>query len=179
MSSIRVAERYAKSLLDLSIESQEVKAVYKDMKALNKGLQSSDLRNLLKSPIIQSTVKIQILDKLFTSAFQPLTMKFLTLVTQKGRENVLDQIVSAFFELYNEYKSITNVTLTSAIALDQAMIDKIALQLEKSDSTRENVTIETIINPDIVGGYILEFDNKQYDASIRGKFQRLRKELSR
>lgn len=179
MSSIRVAERYAKSLLDLAQEGKQVEEVKADIVALSQNLAaSSDLRNLIKSPIIHGAVKRQIFEKLFEKKFQPLTMKFLSVVTRKGRENILGQIAQSFLEQYNAVKGITHVTVTSAVELSKDVLQTLQSKLENSSTTRSKVAIDTKIDPAIIGGYILEYDNKQYDASVRGKFLRLRKELT-
>ncbi|WP_236974368.1 ATP synthase F1 subunit delta [Membranihabitans maritimus] len=178
MSSVRVAERYAKSLLDLAVSSGKIDEVNSDIKLFNKSLESKDLMNLLKSPIIKESVKVGVLNKIFSEKMQPLTMKFIQVVTRKGREDVLPEIASAFFSLYNDFKGITKVILTSAIPLDKTTVQGIEEKLINSGKTKKNIVMDTREDPSLIGGFILEFDNMQYDASVKGKFQRLRQKLT-
>src|SRR5699024_9087140 len=114
MASIRVAERYSKSLLDLAVETGKIDQVYGDMQNFKEALNSRDLVNLLRSPIIRRTKKLEIIEKLFKEEWQPLTMKFFEVVIRKDREEVLPDIADAFFEHYYEHKGITVVKVISA-----------------------------------------------------------------
>ncbi len=177
MASARVAERYSRSLLDLAIDSSKVDQVYGDMKQFKASLASPDLRNLLMNPTIRGSKKNAILQKVFGKSWEALTLKFLEVVTRKGREDVFPDIVHSFFEQYNEYKGITNVLVTSAKPLSGKSLDRITEKLKASGTTKTNINIETKIDPDLLGGFILEYNNKQYDASVRGKLNNLKSKL--
>jgi F-type H+-transporting ATPase subunit delta len=94
-----------------------------------------------------------------------LTMAFNRLLVNKGRENVLPEVVNAFIEQYNVIKDINRVKLTTATEaseeLKQSMIQKV-----KAETGFGTVELETKVDPSIVGGFILEFNNKKVDASI-------------
>lgn len=177
MASIRVAERYSKSLLDLAVETGNVDQVYDDMLHFKDALQSRDLVNLLKSPIIQRNKKLNIVQKLFDEKMQQLTMKFFEVVIRKDREEVLPDIADAFFDQYYEHKGITLVKVTSAKELDDATLKNIEKKLLESGTTRRQVELETILDPDLLGGFVLEYDNKKYDVSVRNQLINLRKRL--
>lgn len=177
MASIRVAERYSRSLLDLAIETSKVDQVYDDMKHFRASLASTDLVNLLKNPTIRGSRKNAILQKIFGSSWDPLTLKFVEVVTRKGREDVLPDITQSFFELYNVYKGITIVVVTSARQLDKETLANIEKKLINSGTTKPHIHMETKVDPDLIGGFILEYNNMQYDASIRGKLNKLRSKL--
>src|SRR5829696_5090324 len=103
MTNPRLAARYAKSLLDLSIEQNNLEAVYSDMKYLlsvNKG--NPDFVALLKSPVISSDKKLNIIQKITEGKVSGLTFLFIRLITQKARERNLPEIVKAFIDQYNK-----------------------------------------------------------------------------
>jgi|SRR5690625_399767 len=177
MASIRVAERYSKSLLDLAVETGNVDQVYEDMLQFKGALKSRDLVNLLKSPIIQRSKKLEIVQKLFDDKMQPLTLKFFEVVIRKDREEVLPDIAKVFFEQYYEYKGITVVKVTSAKKLDGSTLKNIEKKLLESGTTRSQVEFQTILDPDLLGGFVLEYDNKKYDVSVRNQLINLRKRL--
>ena len=174
MASARVAERYSRSLLDLAKDSSKVDKVYEDMKQLKASLSSSDLMNLLMNPTIRGSKKNTILQKIFGSSWDALTLKFVEVITRKGRENVLPDIAQTFFEQYNEYKGITNVLVTSANPLSEDSLDRIRQKLISSGTTKDKINLETKVDPALIGGFVLEYNNNQYDASVRGKLNKLK-----
>ncbi|MBY5958232.1 ATP synthase F1 subunit delta [Membranicola marinus] len=177
MASVRVAERYSRSLLDLAIETSKVDQVFDDMTLFKGSLASRDLANLLLNPTVRGEKKNAILQKIFADAWSPLTLKFVEVVTRKGREDVLPDMVDTFFQQYNEYKGITQVVVTSAKPLDAKTLDRIKEKVKASGTTKPNIEIQTKVDPNLIGGFILEYNNKQYDASVRGKLNKLKQKL--
>ena len=177
MASIRVAERYSRSLLELAIELDKVERVYSDMNHFKDSLNSSDLVNLLMNPTIRGARKNAILQKVFGDSWDPLSLKFVEVLTRKGREVALPEIADSFFEQYNEYKGITHVIVTSSVPLSEESLQSIRKKLIDSGTTKANINLETRVNPALLGGFILEYNNKQYDASVRGKLHILRNKL--
>ncbi|SRR5690606_40701734 len=177
MATKRVAERYSQALLDLAIETNKVDRVYSDIKNLEASLASKDLYNLLITPIIGSSRKNSILQKVFGSSWDPLTMKFVEVVTRKGREEVIPEMVETFVDQYYDYKGITSVLVTSAHPMSNESLQNLKARLLASGTTRKEIDLETAVNPNLIGGFILEYNNKQYDASVRGKLNTLKKKL--
>src|ERR1700761_5330152 len=114
----RLAGRYAKSLLDLSIEKDQLATVYKDMlflQAICKG--SRELVNLLKSPVINSDKKDKILDAVSAGKIGELTATFNKLMIRKGREGYLPEVIDAFIQQYKDLNGIHTVKLTTAMPI--------------------------------------------------------------
>ena len=103
MSLIRVASTYAKSLIDLAIEQDQINVVNDDMQALEQAMGSRDLVLMLKSPIIKKGTKEKILKTLFSDKLSGLTNAFINIVVRKGRENILPEIISAFKDEYKNH----------------------------------------------------------------------------
>src|SRR6476620_11934532 len=114
MLNTRVAGRYAKSLIDLSIEQKMLDTVYEDMQYLKRLLNNREFRLMLKSPIVTSDKKQAVLNALTSGRVSDLTAKFNTLLIHKGREMNMPEIIDAFIEQYKAYKKIRVVTLTTA-----------------------------------------------------------------
>jgi len=166
MQSPRLAGRYAKSLIDLSQEKGQLETVYKDMQYLQQVVkQSRDFVVLMKSPVIKADKKNAILEAVSKDKLSELTMAFNRLMVTKGRESVLPEVVNAFIDQYNVIKGINKVKLTTATEaseeLKQSMIQKV-----KAEAGFGTIELETKVDPSIVGGFILEFNNKKVDASI-------------
>ena len=136
MTNPRLATRYAKSLLDLSIEQNQLEAVYADMILLKKINKSNpDFVALLRSPIITSDKKDKILDAVIGNNVSKIFMLFVRLLTTKKRESNLPEIVTAFLEQYNKLKNIQTVKLTTATPISEALKNSIIAKVKSADSS--------------------------------------------
>ena len=178
MSVNRIATRYAKSLLELSVEQNKVERVLEDIKAFKKAAELRDFYLMIKSPIINPGKKKDIIKAIFSGKFDELTMSFLNIVLRKGREANLPEIAAEFIEQYKELKEITTVKVTSAVPLTEAALEQIKTKLAKSEATRANIELVTEVDKDLIGGFKLEFGDKLYDASVRYQLNLLGKELA-
>lgn len=177
MSVARIATRYAKSLIDLSAERNQLDEVVKDITSFKKVVENRDFYLLLKSPIISIGKKSQIFKELFTGKFGELTSAFLEIILRKGREAYLPEIADSFMEQYKIRQKISSIKLTSAAPITEAEINEIKSKLVKSSATSDQIEIETLVDPSILGGFILEFDDKLYDASVKHKLESMKKEF--
>ncbi|MCO6461259.1 MAG: ATP synthase F1 subunit delta [Saprospiraceae bacterium] len=174
MSVSQVASRYAKSLLDLAMEQGKTEVVKGDMATFKEALKSRDLYLLLKSPIIYPAKKISALKAVFEGKLDSLTMAFFNLTIQKGRESLLVDIADEFFEQYNHQFNIALVKVTSATTLDQPTIDKILDKVKSLVGSDKTIQLETVVNPDIIGGFIIQYDDKLYDSSVAYQLSKLK-----
>lgn len=166
MHNPRLAGRYAKSLVDLAVEKEQLESVYKDMLYMNSLIQAStELVSVLKSPVIQGDKKDKILAALTKDKLGIISVSFFRLLVKKGREAYLPEIVTAFIQQYKDYKGIHTVSLTTAVALSEELKSAIVRQIRESSHMKE-VELKTIINPEIIGGFIIESDGRLIDVSI-------------
>lgn len=178
MSAHKLAYRYAKSLIELAIEQNQLEQIYSDMEYCSQIIKvSRDFVLLLKSPIISSDKKNAIIRQLMNGHVSPLTLSFFDIMIRKGREAYLVDIVKAFKTLYNQCKGITPVTVRSAVPLNEAFINQLVARLKKEIGLKE-VAITTEINPDLIGGFVVQYEDKLLDASIARALRELKKELS-
>lgn len=178
MSVQRIAGRYAKSLLDLAIERNEVDAVLNDMKYVKAALKSRDLYLMIKSPIVSSDKKLSIFRRIFSDKIQKTTSTFFEIMTRKGRENHLPEIVDSFIEQYKDFKQISTVHIKTAVPLTDAALDTIREKLSHAADVKKNLELMVTVDPSLLGGFTLEFEGKQYDSSIATKLKELRKQFS-
>lgn len=177
MSVTRIASRYAKSLIDLAVEKNKLERVTEDVTSFKEVTKVRDFYLLLKSPIIKGDKKWAIIQKLFGGKYDELTMAFLKILIQKGREMYLPEIAHEYSEQYKVIKKITIVTVTSAKPLSKEVLDAIRQKLLKSSSTSDNIEIITKVDPTLIGGFILEYDDKLFDNSVVHKLDLLKKEF--
>ncbi|HMG83652.1 MAG TPA: ATP synthase F1 subunit delta [Ferruginibacter sp.] len=178
MNNPRLAGRYAKSIVDLSIEQNQLEAVYEDMKFIKTICKSNpDFVAVLRSPIIKGDVKGKIIGSITKERVSKLTSAFITLLIVKGREYDLPEIADAFIDQYNEIKNIHKVKITTAVPVDAAFTNAIVAKL-KTAADIKNVEIETAVNEELIGGFILETGGKLIDASVLKDLNELKREFS-
>jgi len=166
MRNPRLATRYAKSLIDLSIERGELEQVFADMQwlqAVNKS--NKDFVNLLRSPVIKPDVKKKILEAVTAGKLSALTTGFNALLITKGRESNLPEIVNAFIDQYKKYNNIQVIKLTTATPLSDSLKAAIVDQVKKTAGF-EKIELEEKVNPDLIGGFVLQVGDQLVDASI-------------
>lgn len=173
----RLAARYAKSLIDLAVESNQLEAVYADLVFLQSAIkQSRELVSLLRSPIITSDKKNKILEAVTNGRVGNLTAAFNKLLVQKGRENVLPEIVEAAIDQYNKLKGIYKVKLTTAQPISSDLEQSIVKKVE-SEAGLKNIQLETVVDDSLIGGFVLEFNNNLVDASILRDLKDIQKQF--
>lgn len=179
MSVTRIASRYAKSLIDLAVEQGKLERVLEDIKSFQRAADNREFYVLLKSPIINATKKQQIFNALFEGKFDKMTSAFIKIILNKGREAYLPEIADEFINQYKEIKHISTVKLTTAVPLAAETISRIKQKLVASSATDEHVELITNVDPDIIGGFVIEVDDKLYDSSVTHKMELLRKEFAK
>lgn len=166
MPNPRLAGRYAKSLIDLSTENNQLDAVKKDMTFLLAVCNASkEFVNVLRSPIIHADKKKIIIESITKGKVGNLTILFLNLLITKGRESAIPEIAETFIQQYNSLKGIHKVKLTTAFTASEEL-KNIVINKLKTEAGLQQVELEMAINEDLVGGFVLEYDNKLVDASI-------------
>lgn len=177
MPNPRLAGRYAKSLIDLAIEKSQLDRVYKDMLLLQNICKSNrDFVNLLKSPIVQADKKEKIFDAIIKNEVGELMAAFVKLLTAKGREIYLPEIAGAFIQQYKDYKNINIVKLITAVPVSDELKNSITNKI-KSALNMEHIELNTEVKEEIIGGFVLEIDDKLIDASIAYDLSTIKKEF--
>lgn len=177
MSVQRIASRYAKSLIELAQDQDKLEPVTDDINNLWALLENRDLYLLLKSPVINADKKKQIFKTLFEGKFDKLTTAFLNILTTKARESYIPEIVSSYLEQYKRIKHISTVKVTSAVALDDQILESIKSKLLESHATDNTIEFVTEVDPGLIGGFILEFEDKIYDTSLSNKLEGLKRQF--
>lgn len=166
MSNPRLAGRYAKSLIDLAVEQNQLENIYKDIKFLQLVCQqNADFVAMLKSPIIKSDKKGKIIEAVVADNVSQLTGAFLKLLVNKTREYNLPEIVEAFIQQYNKINNIHQVTITTAIPISTVLQDNIVNKI-KAATTLQKIELATKVNDDLIGGFTLQMGDTFIDASI-------------
>lgn len=179
MQNPRLAGRYAKSLVVLAQEQNQLEAVYADMKYLQDVCkQSREFANVLRSPVIRNEVKEKVLTEVVSKNISLLSNSFLQLLVRKNREANLAEIAAAVIDQYNEIKDIHRVKLTTATPVSEELKTSIASKV-KTDAGLANVELVTEVKESIIGGFQLEYKGNLIDASIARDLRDIQKQFQK
>jgi len=172
-----VATRYAKALIDLAVDTNQLDAVRKDVDFL-RAVQTPELLAMLASPVIRGEKKSKVFRAIFHGKVTELTEKFFDLVFRKGREFVMRDIGSAFDEQYNRIKKIVRVIITTATPIDEQLKQEIYNDVAALPRFHEmTIQLEEKVDPKIIGGFILNAGDYKFDASVRHDLQFIKNEF--
>jgi len=177
MSGIRIASRYAKSLIDLAKEQGKLDQTVDDIKLFQDAVSNRDLYLMIKSPIINGDKKRSVFKALFDGKINELTSSFFDIIIRKNRESALPEICDAFMEQYKTLKNITTATITTASQIDDAQLAKMKAEIINLGLASGTIELEKKVDPEIIGGFILEVQDKLYDASVKSKLANVKKEI--
>ena len=176
MKDARAALRYAKAILKLAKDSKEDSAVNKDMQLIASTIsENSELSVVLKSPVIKSADKINVLKATFSKQVNNITLGLFNLLEENKRISILESIAQQYTIIYDYYHHIQIAKVITAVPITSAIEKQVLAKIEAL--TGEKADLENIVNPDILGGFILRVGDMQYDASISNYLGELKKEF--
>jgi len=177
MRQLKVAQRYAKALFDLALETSQLEEVKKDMDAIGAAT-TDDLRALMMSPVISGDKKEKIFEAIFGGKVSKLTMSFFNLLFRKGREVAIRDIRQAFDDLYRTHHNIRLVEITTSVPVTEEVNSYVISKL-KANPRFANARLELTnkVDNNIIGGFVLQVGDLLYDASIRNDLQVIKKQF--
>jgi len=177
MSEIKVAARYAKSLIDLALEQKALEEIRVDMELFVNTLRiNTELQAVVKNPIIPLNKKNAIINAVFGGKIHKVTSAFLKIVIDKGRAEIIYGTAKEFLNQYNQYKNIVTAKVTSATPLTENA--KIEIINKVKAITGGEVLLQTEVDDSLIGGFILTVGDKQFDTSLASGLAKLKKEFS-
>jgi F-type H+-transporting ATPase subunit delta len=133
-----------------------------------------ELRSLVRNPQIDQRAKARVLEELLGDADE-LVRNFLGLTVEKGRIGEIEEIVREFDRLVAREERRLDVELTTAFELSDEDARRIVAQIEEASGRKVDAT--RTVDPDLIGGLVLQAGSLRADASVRGRLERLRREL--
>ncbi len=171
----RAAKRYAHALIDLAQDQKSLDQLLEQTQLIEHTLkQSDDLRSVLNSPVVKNEDKRDIAKAVFKSADKMLHGLF-DLLGDNNRFDHLKWICQSYKHRYNAIHHIQEAHMSSAIELDNKIIK--ALKAKIKDITGDDAQVTTEVNEELIGGFVLKLNDLQYDASISGKLNKIKRSL--
>jgi len=176
MASTRAAIRYATAILDLSDSKGVTEIVNNDMKSIASTIKgNAELNTFIQNPTIKVEVKEKALLEVFATV-DNVTKGLLHLLFENKRFGILDVIATEYSRLFDIKNNVEVAKVTTAVAMDAALEAKVLAKI--ATLSDKKITIENIVDPAIIGGFILRIGDQQYNASVANRLQVLKRELS-
>ncbi len=173
MISTRITRRYAQALIGLAEEQKQLDRVVQDMELLQRtAKESKDFVVFLKSPVIKKEKKKEVIGELFKNKVGTLSLNFLFLLCEKGREEILPHMITQFFMLRDEKLGIVSVDVKAATELSKDQFDQIQKRFESM--TKKKVRISFNLDKQLKGGFVARVGDSVYDGSVRHQLELMR-----
>ena len=173
-----ISVRYARALLKGATDAKIEDAVYAEMQQLAKSyVEVPQLRFTIDNPMHSKDKKETLLLTAVGKNPSPLTKTFIQLVLKEDRESVMQFIANSYVTLYRQQKNVIRGRLITAAAVSPATEQKMRQMVESK--TNGTVEFETEVNPDSIGGFILEYDTYRMDASVKAQLNSILKQLKK
>ena len=173
-----ISMRYARALLKSATDQKQEDTVYQDMMTVAKSyLDVPALRHTIDNPMLSKDKKEALLTTAAGEKPCQLTKAFIALVLKEDRENVMQFMANSYITLYRKQKNVIRGKLTTAARVSAQTEQKMRQMVESK--TNGTVEFETEVNPDIIGGFILEYDTFRMDASVKSKLNNILNTLKR
>jgi len=175
MSGSVIAKRYAKALFEFSLEMNVVEETRKDMELVMSVCKSNpDFRRLLKSPVIRPEKKQKVIKAIFGDEISKLSLRYLNIIIRKKRESYINQIAEEYIFAYKKFKNIFTIYFSSATEISDDIRKKVIALLE--EQTKASIELIEDVKKELVGGFVLNYNDYRYDASIAYQLKKLKKE---
>ncbi len=173
-----ISVRYARALLKSATDRKLEDAVYKEMLVLSQSfLQVPALRSTIDNPMLGKDKKEALLQTACGGNVTELTLRFLQLVLKEDRKGTLQFMAASYVTIYRQQKNVTRGKLVTAVTVSPETENKMKAMVESK--THGTVEFNTEVNPDIIGGFILEYDTYRMDASVKTKLNTILNQLKK
>lgn len=173
-----ISVRYARALLKGALAEKQEDELYKEMQILYKSyLEVLELRTTIDNPMLAKEKKQKVLEIACGDNITNLTKRFIDLVLKKDREFALQFMAASYITLYRKFKNITRGKLITAADVSLETVEKMKRMVE--NRTRGTVEFNTEVDKELIGGFVLEYDDYRMNASVKSKLRRILSDLKK
>ena len=173
----KIASPYARALFDFSVEKNIMHQITADFQNLEIFLnKSSDFTDYLNNPIVSQDAKREVLTKTLKSQVNTETFKFLMVLINRDRINLLNSVIANYLELVYETASIKTIEVLTAFAFTNLQKNTLIQKLKELTNARE-IRLVITVDPSLIGGFLIKTESKVIDFTVKNQLQRLAKHL--
>lgn len=173
----KIAFPYARALFDFSINKNimhQITADFQNLETLLK--ENSELTEYLDNPIISNVAKREILTKTLQSQVTSETFKFLMVLVDKNRVNLLNSVITSYLELVYQTASIKMIEVSTAFPFTNPQKDALIQKLKELTKARE-IRLLIQVDPSLIGSFWIKTDSKVVDFTVKHQLQKLAQHL--
>ena len=168
-----ISSRYAKSLLAYATEEKKEERLYREMEMLSQSYQEvRELSATLSNPVLDKVTKLELLNTAAGGDTSKVFKRFVQLVIKNGRLEMMPFIARSYLTLFRKQKNMTAGSLTVPVEINSKTFERLT-------KVRQKVQFSVKVDPEIQGGFIVEYDTYRLDASLRTQLNQLRRQLCR
>jgi F-type H+-transporting ATPase subunit delta len=173
----KIAAPYARALFDFSVERNIMHQITADFQNLNIFLEeSTELTEYLNNPIVSKDAKAAVLTKTLQSQVNTETFKFLMVLVNRERINLLNSVISNYLELVYETASIKMIEISTAFPFANLQKNTLIQKLKGLTNARE-IRLVITVDSSLIGGFLIKTESKVIDFTIKNQLQQLAKHL--
>ncbi|HVE81419.1 MAG TPA: ATP synthase F1 subunit delta [Myxococcales bacterium] len=179
MVNVSIARRYARALLEVAVETGTLEAATEQLASFAQVLQKNqDLADILLNPAFTRPQRTAVVEALFKAAggLTPAVSNLMRLLVDRGRLGYLPDISRVFLEMADQRAGVVRGKVTSAVPLSPESLQKLEQALEKL--TRRKVSLQTRVDPRVLGGVAAQVGSVVYDGTLRSQLDELKRTLS-
>ena len=178
IKNIKIAKRYANALYQEALEGENCEKIYNDLVFVDETIKSNkDLSDFILSPIIKKEDKKDVIKKLFELHIDKNTLEFLYLLIDESRENIISEVLNQYASAFNKARNIIKPIIKSAIELNSEQ--KAAVEYKLQTKMNKRIMPQYVVDNSIIGGLVIEIDDKTIDCSLKNKFDKMQKQLEK
>lgn len=178
VKNLKISKKYANALFETALEKSITQKIYDDLVFTEQTLESNEqLKDFIYSPVIKSDDKKDVIDKLFSIHTDKITLDFLFILIDNSRFDILNEVINQYSIILNSNNNIVKPVIISAVELNQDQKNSITMKLE--NKLKKKIIPDYMINEDIIGGIIVEIEDKTIDCSLKTKFDNMKKQLTK
>lgn len=173
----KIAAPYARALFDFSVDKNIMHQITADFQNLEIFLEeSSELTDYLNNPLVRKDAKSEVLTKILKSQVNSETFKFLMVLVDRDRINLLKSVITNYLELVYETASIKTIEVITAVEFSNAQKNTLIQKLKELTNARE-IKLAITVDPNLIGGFLIKTESKVIDFTVKNKLQQLAKHL--
>ena len=173
----KIAAPYARALFDFSVDKNIMHQITADFQNLEIFLEeSSELTDYLNNPLVRKDAKSEVLTKILKSQVNSETFKFLMVLVDRDRINLLKSVITNYLELVYETASIKTIEVVTAVEFSNAQKNTLIQKLKELTNARE-IKLAITVDPNLIGGFLIKTESKVIDFTVKNKLQQLAKHL--
>lgn len=171
-----IAKRYAKALYAFAQERNEAGRLYEEMKSLSESfLRAGDFRSLLSDPILDRSGKLKLLQSAVGGKPSPAYVRFIKLVLDHKRENLLQPMALAYIDICRKENHIVTGSLITAVPIPAEVEN--AMRAKLLSGREGTLEFSLRVDPAILGGFVFDYDTYRLDASLASQLRKVKNQL--